>query len=137
MHCAQVQHLKSPRMHEGFAPCLQATRLGVTGRPPNLLRATVRQVPRHASWNAKHTASAGHVGDSRLSSTMASIDQGSRSVSLCMQGNESGLPPKVVGLGSLGLDYLATVSHFPEPDEKMRTEELQVRGSNGNGHSAA
>lgn len=34
--------------------------------------------------------------------------------------------PKVVGLGSLGLDYLAAVSHFPDPDEKMRTEELQA-----------
>ena len=44
----------------------------------------------------------------------------------CMQANESGASPKVLGLGSLGLDYLATVSHFPEPDEKMRTEELEV-----------
>jgi hypothetical protein len=43
-----------------------------------------------------------------------------------MQINENKSSPKVIGLGSLGLDYLATVSHFPEPDEKTRTEELQV-----------
>lgn len=34
--------------------------------------------------------------------------------------------PKVVGLGSLGMDYLAAVDHFPAPDEKMRTQELEV-----------
>lgn len=36
--------------------------------------------------------------------------------------------PKVVGLGSLGTDYLAQVSKFPQPDEKLRTEDLKVQG---------
>lgn len=36
------------------------------------------------------------------------------------------LGPKVVGLGSLGMDYLAQVAKFPKPDEKLRTESLEV-----------
>ncbi len=35
-------------------------------------------------------------------------------------------PAKVVGLGSCGLDYLAQVAAFPQPDEKLRTERLEV-----------
>lgn len=34
--------------------------------------------------------------------------------------------PKVVGLGSVGLDYLAQVARFPKPDEKLRTEKMEV-----------
>lgn len=33
---------------------------------------------------------------------------------------------KVVGMGSCGLDYLAQVAAFPQPDEKLRTEHLEV-----------
>ena len=36
---------------------------------------------------------------------------------------------KVVGMGSCGLDYLAQVSAFPQPDEKLRTEHLEVTPS--------
>ncbi|MEW5310538.1 MAG: hypothetical protein WDW38_002327 [Sanguina aurantia] len=35
---------------------------------------------------------------------------------------------KVVGLGSAGVDYLASVSSFPIPDSKMRTDTLEVQG---------
>ena len=35
--------------------------------------------------------------------------------------------PKVVGMGSCGLDYLAQVAAFPQPDDKLRTERLEVR----------
>jgi len=38
-------------------------------------------------------------------------------------------PAKVVGMGSCGLDYLAQVAAFPQPDEKLRTERLEVRHS--------
>ncbi len=34
---------------------------------------------------------------------------------------------KVVGMGSCGVDYLASVSAFPKPDEKVRSEKLEVR----------
>ena len=34
---------------------------------------------------------------------------------------------KVVGVGSCGLDYLAAVARYPEPDTKLRTESLEVR----------
>ena len=35
--------------------------------------------------------------------------------------------PKVVGIGSCGLDYLAVVARYPEKDTKLRTENLEVR----------
>ena len=35
-------------------------------------------------------------------------------------------PVKVVGMGSCGLDYLAQVAAFPEPDDKLRTTALEV-----------
>ncbi len=34
--------------------------------------------------------------------------------------------PKIVGLGSVGLDYLAQVAVFPKPDEKLRTKQMEV-----------
>ncbi|KAG2424569.1 hypothetical protein HXX76_014449 [Chlamydomonas incerta] len=35
---------------------------------------------------------------------------------------------KVVGMGSCGVDYLASVAAFPRPDEKLRTETLETQG---------
>lgn len=35
---------------------------------------------------------------------------------------------KVVGCGSCGVDYLASVAAFPHPDQKLRTDALEVRG---------
>lgn len=32
----------------------------------------------------------------------------------------------VIGLGSCGLDYLALVAAFPKPDDKLRTEKMEV-----------
>lgn len=34
--------------------------------------------------------------------------------------------PKVVGLGSVGMDYLAQVVNYPKPDEKIRTTNMKV-----------
>lgn len=34
--------------------------------------------------------------------------------------------PRVVGVGSCGIDYLAAVAAFPQPDEKLRTQQLEV-----------
>lgn len=34
----------------------------------------------------------------------------------------------VIGLGSCGLDYLALVASFPRPDDKIRTEKMEMRG---------
>lgn len=33
---------------------------------------------------------------------------------------------KVVGVGGCGVDYLASVAAYPRPDEKLRTEKLEV-----------
>ncbi|KAG2448408.1 hypothetical protein HYH02_006300 [Chlamydomonas schloesseri] len=35
---------------------------------------------------------------------------------------------KVVGMGSCGVDYLASVAAYPRPDEKLRTEKLETQG---------
>ena len=34
---------------------------------------------------------------------------------------------QVVGMGSCCVDYLASVAAFPRPDEKLRSETLEVR----------
>ncbi|KAF4378182.1 hypothetical protein F8388_009035 [Cannabis sativa] len=41
----------------------------------------------------------------------------------------------VVGLGSAGVDFLATVSSFPKPDDKIRSTSLKVQGG-GNAANA-
>jgi len=42
---------------------------------------------------------------------------------------------KVVGVGGVGVDYLASVAAFPRPDEKLRTERLEAQGG-GNAANA-
>lgn len=37
---------------------------------------------------------------------------------------------KVIGMGSACLDYLAQVAAWPNPDDKLRTESLEVRKLN-------
>ena len=36
----------------------------------------------------------------------------------------------MIGLGSCGLDYLALVASFPKPDDKLRTEKMEVKIDN-------
>jgi hypothetical protein len=42
-------------------------------------------------------------------------------------GREKKKKTAVIGLGSCGLDYLAVVAAFPKPDDKLRTEKMEVR----------
>jgi len=44
-------------------------------------------------------------------------------------------PIKVVGMGSAGVDYLAQVASYPMPDEKLRTERLEVQGGGNCGNA--
>ena len=44
-------------------------------------------------------------------------------------------PRAVVGLGGVGLDYLAQVAGFPEPDAKLRTEALEAQGGGNCGNA--
>ncbi|WIA17202.1 hypothetical protein OEZ86_014349 [Tetradesmus obliquus] len=37
-------------------------------------------------------------------------------------------PVKIVGCGSCGVDYLASVAVYPKPDQKLRTDALEVQG---------
>lgn len=50
--------------------------------------------------------------------------------SRCLQGCEHGLakPIKVVGMGGCAVDYLASVAAYPKPDQKLRSETLEVSG---------
>ena len=41
----------------------------------------------------------------------------------------------VVGMGSVGMDFLASVASFPKPDEKMRTDELEMQGGGNCGNA--
>lgn len=49
-------------------------------------------------------------------------------VTLRVQGCTTPLPKpiKVVGFGGCGVDYMASVAAFPRPDDKLRTEKLEV-----------
>eukprot|EP00882_Tetradesmus_deserticola_P005402 GHRQ01005685.1.p1 GENE.GHRQ01005685.1~~GHRQ01005685.1.p1 ORF type:complete len:493 (+),score=89.17 GHRQ01005685.1:314-1792(+) len=38
------------------------------------------------------------------------------------------MPVKIVGCGSCGVDYLASVAAYPKPDQKLRTDALVVQG---------
>lgn len=41
----------------------------------------------------------------------------------------------VVGVGGVGIDYLASVATFPSPDQKTRTEELEIQGGGNCGNA--
>jgi len=41
----------------------------------------------------------------------------------------------LVGMGSVGMDFLASVASFPKPDDKMRTEELETEGGGNCGNA--
>jgi sugar/nucleoside kinase (ribokinase family) len=43
--------------------------------------------------------------------------------------------PTVVGIGGVGIDYLASVAKFPAPDEKMRSETLDIQGGGNCGNA--
>lgn len=47
----------------------------------------------------------------------------------------SRLRGKLVGLGSAGIDYLASVPAYPPPDAKIRTEKLEVQGGGNCGNA--
>lgn len=42
--------------------------------------------------------------------------------------------PVVVGVGGVGIDYLASVLTFPKPDQKLRTERLEAQGGGNCGN---
>lgn len=42
---------------------------------------------------------------------------------------------KVVGAGGVGIDYLASLASFPKPDDKLRTEALQIQGGGNAGNA--
>ena len=42
--------------------------------------------------------------------------------------------PVVVGVGGVGIDYLASVLMFPKPDQKLRTERLEAQGGGNCGN---
>lgn len=48
---------------------------------------------------------------------------------------KSPLRGKLVGFGSAGVDYLASVSAYPQPDAKIRTETLEVQGGGNCGNA--
>jgi sugar/nucleoside kinase (ribokinase family) len=43
--------------------------------------------------------------------------------------------PVIVGMGSAGVDYLASIAAFPEPDAKLRTDSFEVQGGGNCGNA--
>ena len=40
-----------------------------------------------------------------------------------------------MGMGSAGVDYLASIASFPEPDAKLRTDALEIQGGGNAGNA--
>ena len=100
-------------------------------------RAT-RRAPRHAV-KAESTDEDPGAFSSQLSNTFEIANTSCVVLLLCLThsasagyslGNPSSTVSKsrkVVGCGGVGIDYLASVAAYPKPDEKLRTQALQVR----------
>lgn len=85
-------------------------------------RAATRSVCRHPAATAAFKAST-------IDAVLLYLRQLlSGACSAGKQGCDAALeqPIKVVGMGSCGVDYLATVAKYPRPDEKLRSETLEV-----------
>jgi len=41
----------------------------------------------------------------------------------------------IIGVGGVGVDYLATVTNFPKPDDKIRSTNLKVQGGGNTGNA--
>ena len=63
---------------------------------------------------------------SKKTSTLRSAHHRSATVVVSAAASSSSDPSavKVVGVGSAGVDYLASIAAFPEPDAKLRTDAL-------------
>ncbi|PRQ25649.1 putative ketohexokinase [Rosa chinensis] len=69
-----------------------------------------------------------------------SLPSSPRRSTRCRMSSSDSLPPlpenrTVLGVGSMGLDFLAVVSSYPKPDDKIRTTSLKVQGG-GNASNA-
>ena len=58
-------------------------------------------------------------------------------VHLCVASAQESTVYKVAGMGGAGLDYLAVVSAYPKPDQKIRTESFEVYSPLGQDSSLA
>lgn len=43
--------------------------------------------------------------------------------------------PRIVGMGGIGVDYLASVAAYPEANDKLRTQQLEVQGGGNCGNA--
>ncbi|GLC72810.1 hypothetical protein PLESTF_001295700 [Pleodorina starrii] len=87
---------------------------------------------RRAQYTTKPFGTGRAVRAARLSRchTSAMPIRAAASASAGFQGCDQPLEQriKVVGMGSCGVDYLASVAAYPRPDEKLRTEKLETQG---------
>ena len=82
------------------------------------------RVGHNAAYERNNSTCSVHVLTCRASSVLRN---GFRQHSLRCQALSNPQPKdKVVGLGGVGLDYLAQVAAFPKPDQKLRTEKMEV-----------
>ena len=58
-----------------------------------------------------------------------------RDASIVASSSSDAPAPVVVGVGSAGVDYLASVASFPEPDAKLRTDALEIQGGGNCGNA--
>ncbi|VFR00550.1 unnamed protein product [Cuscuta campestris] len=88
-----------------------------------------------------HRPAASLAGGSRRNSSILSPSYTSSSISCARASKlEMSIPPLpenriVLGVGSVGVDFLAAVASYPKPDDKIRTTSFQVQGGGNTGNA--
>jgi DNA replication protein DnaC len=124
MTVAQLPNAGQQRQHRTHANSAQKLRADVVRTHAALVqRCKAQQM--HLRSNGMQTSRA------KRTSFSARLETHQRKKSLqscCSAAERTNEPqkPKIVGLGSVGLDYLAQVAAFPKPDEKLRTKQMEV-----------
>lgn len=86
-------------------------------------------------WTARHLHSDQWVVQKNSKLINKLLFSRSRQMEACASLPQACDSVKVVGMGSAGMDYLAEVSSFPKPDQKMRTENLELQGGGNCGNA--
>ena len=124
MTVAQLPNAGQQRQHRTHANSAQKLRADVVRTHAALVqRCKAQQM--HLRSNGMQTSRA------KRTSFSARLETHQRKKSLqscCSAAERTNEPqkPKIVGLGSVGLDYLAQVAAFPKPDEKLSTKQMEV-----------
>ena len=124
MTVAQLPNASLQRQHKLHANSAQKPKAEVV----KTLAALVRRCKAQQMHLQSHGMQASRANRTSFSARLQTHQRKKPLQSCCSAAERTneGQKPKIVGLGSVGLDYLAQVAAFPKPDEKLRTKQLEV-----------